>query len=567
MKKMLEKVNDNRMYFIGIALVLVIYFPILCLNSRMLAIIHDEFDGEVLSYILEARHLFGSNIPELLDGTGKVSLSPPAIGMVPFYMIFRPATAFFICYILIAFTAYTGMYFCVKKLLGNDLIGMITGFLFSLLPFYSVYGLSVMGQPILVYSFYVLFTDTDDPEPFFLIALFSLFSSLAVVGYADIIILFVIGIIGLIKRRPMKRYIKGFIELCGVYALTNFSLILSVFGFTKEFVSNRTEMLETSIPWKKSFSDMFWKGMYHAASNHERIVWVSLIVFAFALVMIRKMKTDDKRKVLQMGLLLLMTVLIAAFYAFWHCNRITMFRNAHGGLLNGFQIDRFYWLYPCIWFLIFAYALYFILLFFKKFNILKYSLVGVFALFNFLFLWDNSSIKVNSIALRNNKNYLSGYTSVDAFFQKDMFTDIKETIGRPQKDYRVISVGLYPSIALYNGFYCLDGYSSNYNIEYKHEFRDMIAGELDRSDTIRSYYDDWGNRCYAFSSELGLNYYVPKNSDQTISKLDYDYHLLKKADCEYILSSVEITGNNPLKLIKKFSSDSSYYDVYLYQIE
>ena len=46
----------------------------------------------------------------------------------------------------------------------------------------------------------------------------------------------------------------------------------------------------------------------------------------------------------------------------------------------------------------------------------------------------------------------------DKFFAEDIFSQINMAIGEPQENYRVISVGIYPAAAAYNGFYCLDGY-------------------------------------------------------------------------------------------------------------
>ena len=79
-----------------------------------------------------------------------------------------------------------------------------------------------------------------------------------------------------------------------------------------------------------------------------------------ALVFWEKYDAEDKTNVIQMGLLCILAFLIAGFYALWHSNRIVSFRNNVGGLLVEFQFDRFYWLYPVIWFLLLAYSLYFL---------------------------------------------------------------------------------------------------------------------------------------------------------------------------------------------------------------
>jgi hypothetical protein len=44
-----------------------------------------------------------------------------------------------------------------------------------------------------------------------------------------------------------------------------------------------------------------------------------------------------------------------------------------------------------------------------------------------------------------------------------MFEEIKEYTDKKTDGYKVISIGIFPSIDLQNGFYCLDGYSNNYS--------------------------------------------------------------------------------------------------------
>src|SRR5699024_9806710 len=96
----------------------------------------------------------------------------------------------------------------------------------------------------------------------------------------------------------------------------------------------------------------------------------------------------------------------------------------------------------------------------------------------------------------------------------------KSYIGKETDTYKVGSAGLYPSIALYNGFYCIDGYSNNYSLEYKHEFRKIIENELNKNESLKAYFDDWGNRCYLFSSEIPFQYYFTKDSQVVIRDWD-----------------------------------------------
>ena len=88
-------------------------------------------------------------------------------------------------------------------------------------------------------------------------------------------------------------------------------------------------------------------------------------------------------------------------------------------------------------------------------------------------------------------------------FCQEEFERIDRYIGKEKSTYKVVSVGIHPSVALYNGFYTLDGYSNNYDVEYKHEFGNIINKELEKKSEINSYFWGWGNRCYAFSADIG----------------------------------------------------------------
>ena len=50
-------------------------------------------------------------------------------------------------------------------------------------------------------------------------------------------------------------------------------------------------------------------------------------------------------------------------------------------------------------------------------------------------------------------------------------------------------------IAMYNGFNTLDGYVTDYKKSYK-VFRKIIEKELEKACLWRSYFDNWGGRCY-----------------------------------------------------------------------
>ena len=158
------------------------------------------------------------------------------------------------------------------------------------------------------------------------------------------------------------------------------------------------------------------------------------------------------------------------------------------------------------------------------------------------------------------------YPTYKQFYDTALFNKIKKDVPVSSK---TCSIGFYPSVLSYNGFYTLDGYYVSYPLEYKHRFRKVIAKELEKSPEIKDYFDNWGNRCYLFSSELGLNFLYGKNTDiREVKNLEIDTVALKNLGCEYVLSAVQIQNfkNLNLKYINSYTNENSYWKIYVYKL-
>lgn len=572
--KMMEKLkqylfcNRNFISVLGAVLLLVLYLPMLILNSNALYIMHDQLDGEVLTYILNANYLEKDTIDVLFDGVSKTAVTPASLGSVLFYLIFPPLTAFLVNYIFVVVVSYIGMFLCLKEL--NISIWTCVGIsiIYASLPFYSVYGLSVMGQPLLVYAFFMLHRNKSILRASGIIIFFALFSSLVLVGYADLIILTCITVILWIKKSKDKyKFVCGTLLLAGVYLITNYQLIGQiVFQNTKD-ISHKTEIVANSAPFLDSFFNMFVKGYYHAASKHSVILALAVVVVA--IILYKKCFYFPEWFYKVYVLILGLCSLIALFYAFWSYSPVVDIRNKIGGIFAYFQIDRFYWLYPCLWFGLLGVIFYFIentvkLRWLKKI----FSMVILSAVFLNSYLGGPIQANVEKLLLKRNE--VAGYETWKGFYSENLFDDIIDYIGEPCSNYKIGSIGLYPSIALYNGLSCIDGYSNNYSVNYKHEFRKIIENELEKNESLKAYYDGWGNRCYLFAAEIPYMYTIHKDSGIVLKNLNLDINALKEMGCDYLLSAVEIDSPNmedEIELCNVFEDTQSPYSVYLYKIE
>ena len=163
--------------------------------------------------------------------------------------------------------------------------------------------------------------------------------------------------------------------------------------------------------------------------------------------------------------------------------------------------------------------------------------------------------KVKDIILiaKNKKNYkyeninynLKTKNSFNSYYNFETYKKIKTLVG----SNRVASVGVDPMIAAMNDINIIDGYHSIYSLSYKKKFRKIIEDELNANETIKDYYDLWGNRVYMFYSD--------KNN------LLINFEEAKNLGAAYIISSFPIK-NKYLETDCLICGDNS--KIYLYKI-
>lgn len=221
--------------------------------------------------------------------------------------------------------------------------------------------------------------------------------------------------------------------------------------------------------------------------------------------------------------------------------------------MDTFNFARFHFLRPLVIYLSFALGLKILWQHVKGFRpVVYFCLVAQMVL----------------LGLFNEEIYYRSKPSVKEFYAEELFTEIKAYIGRPVEEYRVASVGLHPAIAQYNGFYTLDSYNNFYPLSYKHEFRKIIAKELEKDKEIRIYFDEWGGRCYLFTDELGKHYMFKKTSKKKLKDVQFQFEPFKEMGGTHIFSAVPILNaeENDLVLERVFSTEQSIWKVYLYKV-
>jgi hypothetical protein len=376
-----------------------------------------------------------------------------------------------------------------------------------------------------------------------IILFFAFYSSLILSGIFVLVVLGLVFVYDVVKQKRVNTFYLFALAFFSIsYLLSHFPVIHS-FLFSDGFVSHRVEFVQptknlaTSI---QSSLKIFLFGQYHAHSLHS-----FMIIPILGLFFIRSFR-QSVSKIYKY--LLWFIGLTSILYGFLEFETISPLVRSVMKVIP-LQFQRFHFLHPFFWYILLAIALTYI------FSNLKYGKQIVYLLIGFQLL----VVIANHDGFRQKRK-----PTFKEFYSESAFTAVKKAIVKPMESYRVISVGMHPAIAQYNGFYTLDAYLPNYSLDYKHEFKKAVESEINRDPEVENYFNNWGSRCYAFSSELGRDFL--NNKPNPIEQLNYDYDQLYFLGCEYILSStlINLDKNPKLKLVEIVKGN--FWTIHIYRI-
>lgn len=557
--------NKSLIFFLGSEIkkfcfasiiILVNFLPYLILGENSSILIHDNLDCTISWVkVMHDNSIFFSGldteIPQIFNGLKRSSLyGTYDISLLVFYF-FGPFYGYVINKLLMSLIAFFGMYFFTRAISPNESewlkhIAFAVALLFSLLPFYG-YSASISGLPFVFFAFYNILKHKIDYYNFLIIIIFAFYSSLVLTGVFVLLLFTAVFFYNSIFKKDINwRLILALILLGISYLLSHFPLFCEFF-YSNEAVSHRVEFVKETVDFfttlKLSFHHFLY-GQYHARSLHLFILIVLMIFLVFGFVKFFKIK------------LAVFSLFFLTFASiFYGASKTTIFVNSFEKVFAIVPInpDRLHFLSPVFWYLLLFYTLFLIG---DQYRFGKYLCFGIIAV-QFLLIIKEHELIDN----RNSPSYKD-------FYAEELFTKINQFIGENKTSYKTISIGIHPSVALYNGFSVLDAYFASYPLSYKQKFYEVIKGELERDSTLHSYFKNWGSRCYAFSSEIGLNFLTHKDEPTKLITLNYHFKKLRSLNCKYIFSVAKIETQNTPELIflKKFTTPDSYYAIYLYKL-
>ncbi len=601
-----------RSHLILYASVLILFFiittPFIYFKTHSYFIVHDNFDCEFLYRHLVAKWniIWNSNyiFEQILNGLPRSALPTGYNVTCILFLIFGSFWGYVINGTIVRLIAFLGVYLLGQKLVKDQNIKFtpqiqiilisISG-CFSLLPFYTIHGLTVAGIPLLIYSFVLAFEGKKENLLLVIpiITLYVFYSSIILSGVFIIVHLFLLCIILLFKKEFKPLFFFSACLLVLFYIFSELDLFYNTF-FSKSFTSHRTEWNSKTFlnnyslsSAYSSFKHVILYGHYHSSNASLYFtVTIPLITFTTLMFLYFKKKLSFFKMIPQKSIiqsvfflklslfLFFLHVVYSFIFSFYKWKALYPLKEATS-ILKYFNFSRFHMLSGPVIFLSFFFCLMSILILIKqsskRLKISFMALITIIILSNLFYQFKNKEhelfVNWKNLALQfKNKQLPKDLFTFQNFYDPPLFKQIKDAINRPLKDFRVISVGIHPAVAIFNGFYCLDSYQNNYPLSYKHEFREFIFPEIKKRSKLLKYYDNWGSRVYAFSSQLDadFSYHKYKKKPQHI-QLDFNWKKGSEMGLEYVLSAVQIQSNH-LTFINSFTTDESIWELFLYKL-
>ncbi len=565
---------------------------------------YDNLDSNVVWYkiLAESGKTFAPNhtvIPNMMNGLPRSSYGSEFNFQLWLYYFFTPKLAYIINEILIHLIAFFSMFVFLKNHISptNKYYGDIPTFVgslyFALLPFWSGAGAGLAFLPLVTHVLIRIKNGQSKRWEWVFLALLPLYSSFI------IIYIFYIAMAGIYliydswyHRMINWKFFTALFLMVSAFLLVEYRLVYAIF-VDSQFISHRTE-------FSVFFQDDWWETYRlslvnllagqppHASTltgyvlplsliamglgfikkrltlKESLVIWfligISFLIDIWNLLLVHKFtipvivllilltlffqKRDKK-----LALLLLFIIFLSLFTNIFSSKHF-LFLTEYLPILKSFNMFRMVYSFPFLFGIIMTFS---IIVLFRK---LHFTLYGVLILVILQFSYAQSESMYKKVPYE-------GYTSFEDYYVPSIFKQLKKDIAQNETNHpRVVSYGIEPAVALYNGLYTVDGYSVNYPLSYKHKFKKVFSPYH-----INRLYDIWGSKVYIVSIPSAKKYY---QKGLHIQKLRFDDKALCDLGTEYIVSpyffdapeSKHLTLQKVYKGIKKES-----WDIYLYKLK
>ncbi len=555
--------NDGKKALaVAVLLMMVQFLPYILLWDEAYIRIHDTLEGIDYQNLFAAGMTFdytaGAKIEQVMNGLPRAAVKTGWSFIALWHWLFGLYWGYILNYVLVHLAAFSGMYFLMRKTVLPDskhtwlVLGV--ALCYGWLPVFTMLGMSVAGLPWVAWAFKNLQSENGQKPPaWFVLLFFPFYSDLVWAGLPVLAIGGFFWLYNVLKNRQLNALLLLATSLMALlYVGVNWQLFQLTLS-PGDFISHRAEY---DYFYNKPLS--LWHSLKESAfafllCHYHVGVFVSVPILLAVGVAWRRFGLDKT-----VAQLLLAILGFSLFYGFY--NYIVWLGEGHFELLKSFKFERAIVLLPLLWLVLFAVVLRQLAAWNGRLSIA--FLAAQFAIC--IFAQDEFT---------QNLRQLTGHPrkpNFQAFFDEKLFAEIDRHIGLPKESYRVVSLGMHPSVAQYNGFFTLDRHASLYDLRYKRQFREIMAAELAKNASVQKEFDHFGNRCYLYSAELGKDYdafLCNKNMPRAICQLGLNAEALCGMGSCYLFSAVEIENAPAIGLRLAGVFEGRFWRVLLYKVE
>jgi hypothetical protein len=474
------------------------------------------------------------------------------------YQIFSPFTAVVLVELVSRVVGYIAFYFAAKKIFKRfrfvNQVALAGALTYSLLPYWPSVALTVACVPVAVLLFLEINGNYSKKRIVVLILFLSQNMNFTYGGFVLVALLF--ANIAILSLKGRKKLWWAFCLLIIGFLIANVRIAKLL--IVDDFQPHRREWPQPTHGWfdsfyfggfLDSFKEYFKSGQYHFGAgqvgiNNTLSVQVFLITCSGIILIVqtlfKKLRSDSYlqlRKMYTAGIGV--WLIVGTFYA----SETSGLTQVQSLLKASFQFSRIVVLTPIIITMLSCVSI-LILIHFKYIPFKTSSIV----LISFVMVAQTA---VTYFPLNNKVRTIQGgeaSLSLAEYFQIDEYRKIEKIISREKSSYSVLSYGLDPMVASFNGFQALDGYTFNYDSRYKAKFYEIIRDEI-KDTSYEGYFNTWGSRVYLFAAG-------PRKENP-----NFNWCAGFNMGARYVLSGIQLDYNkhlNPIDLTK---------NIYIYRIE
>jgi len=453
---------------------------------------------------------------------------------------------------------FIGFYLLLRRLFMRELPRALPALLalaYAFLPFWPQGGLSIAGLPLLAWALVLLWRREKVLWAYMVVVLYTLYSSFFLTGVFVLTVLFLVIIALAARRAPFRRLIFALALMTLLYVAVNYSFF--VIAFVEKIPTNRSEIQLTSKSLSAAFHGFFLpfftQSHLHAPSYHQYLL---LPVSVLGLLGLWRGRACPWRRL--MLLLAGFIVFCAAVYALY---RFKPFNNLYTRLGFGFDYSRFYFLTPPVWYVMAGLAMaHFIGAARWQKPVLAVCLLLLLAQLGINYGHSGWKVWAQRPTLRE-------VMAVEQFGRIEDYLERNEP-GFDKQTVRIGCVGFSPSVANFNGYRTLGAYCPSYPLHLKHEFLDILSGEMARNNTLKQYMEKWGSQLYLFDDRIFVHMLDQRRLQRNVRSITCELNLprLRALGVDYLFCAVPVSNAAQVGLTPVVRDTGSYYHLYIYRL-